>query len=72
DSDPALVVCSARSRDAVPAEFAGRTLVVDDAAVVAAVADRPAGAVEDTERLTTLEPDHTAYVIYTSGSTGRP
>ncbi|WP_190078767.1 non-ribosomal peptide synthetase, partial [Streptomyces daghestanicus] len=72
DSDPALVVCPTGSRAVVPAEFADRVLVVDDTAVVAAVADRPAGAVEDAERLMPLEPEHTAYVIYTSGSTGRP
>ncbi|WP_280881889.1 non-ribosomal peptide synthetase [Streptomyces pseudovenezuelae] len=72
DSDPALVVCSARSRHVVPEEFADRTLVVDDQAVVDAVAGRRAGAIEDAERLGALEPDHAAYVIYTSGSTGRP
>ncbi|MGP2442999.1 amino acid adenylation domain-containing protein, partial [Streptomyces sp. JW3] len=72
DSDPALVVCSARTRGSVPEEFADRALVVDDPAVADAVAGRRPGAVEDAERLGPLEPEHAAYVIYTSGSTGRP
>ncbi|MFD6286392.1 amino acid adenylation domain-containing protein, partial [Streptomyces sp. NPDC060205] len=44
-----------------------RTVVVDDPAVVAALAGLPARAPE-----VVTSPDQLAYVIYTSGSTGRP
>ncbi|OLT25622.1 hypothetical protein BJF79_44100 [Actinomadura sp. CNU-125] len=38
----------------------------------AALADRPAAAPTDADRLVPLRPAHPAYVIYTSGSTGTP
>ncbi|MFJ2192060.1 amino acid adenylation domain-containing protein [Kitasatospora sp. NPDC087861] len=62
DADPALVVCDGKSRDAVPEEFADRSVVIDEvdlAAVPDAVPPQ-------------VGPDDAAYVIYTSGSTGTP
>ncbi|WP_446678609.1 amino acid adenylation domain-containing protein, partial [Actinoplanes nipponensis] len=47
-------------------------LVIDDPAVLADSAGRPATPVTDAERSAPLLPQHPAYVIYTSGSTGRP
>ncbi|MCB5182200.1 amino acid adenylation domain-containing protein [Streptomyces antimicrobicus] len=47
-------------------------LRLDDPAVAASVADRPAGDLTDTDRTAPLDVRHPAYVIYTSGSTGRP
>jgi nonribosomal peptide synthetase CepA len=61
-ADPMLVVCQGKTRDAVPAEFADRLVVIDEldlTEVPNAVLPR-------------LGPRHAAYVIYTSGSTGTP
>jgi acyl-coenzyme A synthetase/AMP-(fatty) acid ligase len=46
--------------------------VVDDPAIVAAVAACAGGEVTDADRIAGLRLAHPAYVIYTSGSTGTP
>ncbi|WP_433732007.1 amino acid adenylation domain-containing protein [Actinoplanes sp. CA-051413] len=50
----------------------GATLVLDDPAVVAAVAELPGDDLAESERSGPLLAAHPAYVIFTSGSTGRP
>ena len=62
DADPVLVVCAARTRAAVPAEFVARLVVVDELGL----AQGPGA------ELPHVGPDDAAYVIYTSGSTGTP
>ncbi|GIF17045.1 non-ribosomal peptide synthetase [Actinoplanes teichomyceticus] len=62
DADPALVVCAGKTREAVPAAFADRLLVVDEMDLTGGSA----------ARLPRVRPGDAAYVIYTSGSTGRP
>ncbi|GAA5702302.1 linear gramicidin synthase subunit B [Streptomyces avermitilis] len=67
DVAPPVLVCTRAARDAVPPDFTGRLVVVDD----------PAGAevegpVTDHGHTRPLTADHAAYVIYTSGSTGTP
>jgi nonribosomal peptide synthetase CepA len=62
DADPALVLCAEKTRGAVPEEFAGRLVVVDEA-------DLSGGLDAELPR---ARPEGAAYVIYTSGSTGTP
>jgi amino acid adenylation domain-containing protein/non-ribosomal peptide synthase protein (TIGR01720 family) len=62
NAEPMLVVCQGATREAVPAEFADRLVVVDEldlAGTPSAVLPR-------------VGPRDAAYVIYTSGSTGTP
>ncbi|MFP8960444.1 amino acid adenylation domain-containing protein, partial [Streptomyces nanhaiensis] len=47
-------------------------VVLDDPAVEADLAARPAGRLTDTERPGPTSPSDIAYIIHTSGSTGRP
>ncbi|MGW0927659.1 non-ribosomal peptide synthase/polyketide synthase [Streptomyces sp. NPDC002644] len=47
-------------------------LVLDEAAVRAALSEEPAETSEPVARFPEPDPEHTAYVIHTSGSTGRP
>ncbi|MGW2231975.1 amino acid adenylation domain-containing protein, partial [Streptomyces formicae] len=72
DADPAVLVCAAATRDAVPEGFAGHVVVVDEPATAERIAACAEGPVRDAERLSPLAEAHAAYVIYTSGSTGRP
>ncbi|WYW13956.1 amino acid adenylation domain-containing protein [Amycolatopsis coloradensis] len=61
-SDPMLVVCQGKTRDAVPEEFADRLVVLDELGLSAAPdVVLPKVGMRDA-----------AYVIYTSGSTGTP
>ncbi|MFJ8013284.1 amino acid adenylation domain-containing protein [Streptomyces sp. NPDC096339] len=62
DADPVLVVCDGKTRDAVPEEFADRSVAIDEVDLSAGpdAVSPPVG------------PDDAAYVIYTSGSTGTP
>ncbi|RSM42864.1 non-ribosomal peptide synthetase [Actinoplanes sp. ATCC 53533] len=62
DADPVSVICVGKTREAVPAEFADRLIVVDEVEPAAG----PDG------KLPRVGPDDAAYVIYTSGSTGTP
>ncbi|MER7707473.1 amino acid adenylation domain-containing protein [Kitasatospora sp. NPDC097605] len=62
DTDPVLVVCERGTRDAVPGEFADRSVVLDDLDLAAGPDAVAPGA----------RPRDAAYVIYTSGSTGTP
>ncbi|MDN0200181.1 amino acid adenylation domain-containing protein [Streptomyces sp. S.PNR 29] len=72
DSDPAVVLCLAHTRDVVPEWYTGRVVVTDDPAVAEAVGAYDGGPVGDDERTVPLRAGNAAYVIYTSGSTGRP
>jgi amino acid adenylation domain-containing protein/non-ribosomal peptide synthase protein (TIGR01720 family) len=68
DARPVLVLTTT--------EASGRAdmarLVLDEPAVVDALAGSPAGAPTDSDRVRPLSAASPAYVIYTSGSTGRP
>ncbi|MFF0724261.1 amino acid adenylation domain-containing protein [Streptomyces sp. NPDC004134] len=70
DADPAVVLCTSATRDALPDGL--RTVVLDDPAVAAEVAAYRGGVPAADERRGPLTADHAAYVIYTSGSTGTP
>ncbi|KPI15766.1 amino acid adenylation domain protein [Actinobacteria bacterium OK074] len=72
DSAPAVVLCTTRTRPAVPTGTPGRVVALDDPATAGAVAGQAGGPLRPTERLAPLGADHAAYVIYTSGSTGAP
>ncbi|MFH8407407.1 amino acid adenylation domain-containing protein [Streptomyces sp. NPDC018019] len=72
DAEPAVVLCTTRTRAAVPAGAGGGPVVLDDPAVAGAVARRAGGSLTDAERAAPLGVDNAAYVIYTSGSTGVP
>ncbi|MEV5976565.1 amino acid adenylation domain-containing protein [Streptomyces sp. NPDC052114] len=72
DTDPAVVVCTERSRAAVPAGFTGRVVVTDDPRTADEVRRRAGGPVRDEERAAPLAVANAAYVIHTSGSTGTP
>ncbi|MER7668259.1 amino acid adenylation domain-containing protein [Kitasatospora sp. NPDC096128] len=62
DADPVLVLCEGKTRDAVPEEFADRSVVIDEVDLAAGPdAVPPQVGAQDA-----------AYVIYTSGSTGTP
>jgi nonribosomal peptide synthetase CepB len=61
DSVPGIVVCTTKTRSAVPADFAGAVVVLDEPFAVEPETVLP--------RVTTGDG---AYVIYTSGSTGVP
>ncbi|MEU7260748.1 non-ribosomal peptide synthetase [Streptomyces rimosus] len=60
DSGPAAVLCTGATRPVLPADAAGRTVVLDE---VGAAGTVPQGR---------LDADDLAYVMYTSGSTGTP
>ncbi|MFH9425588.1 amino acid adenylation domain-containing protein [Streptomyces sp. NPDC017529] len=72
DTEPVAVLCTLATRPAVPEDYGGRIVVLDDPAVAADVARCTDGPVADAERLAPLRAAHTAYVIHTSGSTGTP
>ncbi|WP_125530701.1 non-ribosomal peptide synthetase [Streptomyces sp. WAC 06725] len=72
DAEPAVVLCTTRTRSALPDGAGGSTVVLDDPAEAAAVARRAGGSLSDAERPAPLGVDNAAYVIYTSGSTGVP
>nr|WP_078593585.1 non-ribosomal peptide synthetase [Streptomyces sp. NRRL S-920] len=72
DAAPAVVVCTERSRGAVPAGFTGRVVVTDAPRVAGEVRRCAGGPLRDEERTAPLRPSNAAYVIYTSGSTGAP
>ncbi|MFD1147728.1 amino acid adenylation domain-containing protein [Saccharothrix hoggarensis] len=67
DASPALLLTSTAVADQLPEAHDGEVLVLDDPAVVDALADQPGGDLD-----VTADPLHPAYVIYTSGSTGKP
>ncbi|OKI00760.1 non-ribosomal peptide synthetase [Streptomyces sp. CB02923] len=72
DAGPPVVLCTTQTRHVVPDGFAGRVVVLDDAAEAAGIAALPGGPLTDAERTAPLRPAHAAYVTYTSGSTGQP
>ncbi|MCX4970736.1 amino acid adenylation domain-containing protein [Streptomyces sp. NBC_00654] len=61
NSAPEVLVCTSTTRAVVPAEFAGRVLVLDELP-----------AADPGVELSPVAPEDAAYVIYTSGSTGVP
>ncbi|WP_035796832.1 non-ribosomal peptide synthetase [Kitasatospora mediocidica] len=69
DAAPALLLTD--SRTSLP-RTAVEPVLLDDPAVVAALAEHADAALTQAERLRPLGPQNAAYVIYTSGSTGRP
>ncbi|MFE3877330.1 amino acid adenylation domain-containing protein [Kitasatospora sp. NPDC059146] len=71
DSRAALVLTTADAAERLPDTGAPR-LLLDSAAHLADLADRPGTPFTTAERVRPLSADHTAYVIYTSGSTGLP
>ncbi|MFB1049048.1 amino acid adenylation domain-containing protein [Streptomyces chrestomyceticus] len=72
DADPAVVLCAADTRHAVPGDCAAHVADLDDPAVTGALARRKGGFVTQAERRTPLGADNAAYLIYTSGTTGVP
>ncbi|MGY0065356.1 amino acid adenylation domain-containing protein [Streptomyces sp. QTS137] len=70
DAAPVLLVTET---DLVPRLTGGvPTVVLDDPAVEADLAARPADGLTDAERRGPTSPSDIAYIIHTSGSTGRP
>ncbi|MEU0337023.1 amino acid adenylation domain-containing protein [Streptomyces sp. NPDC006193] len=70
DAAPVLLV----TETALAARFTGGVpaVVLDDPAVEADLAARPAGGLTDSDRRGATSPSDIAYIIHTSGSTGRP
>ncbi|WP_284334472.1 AMP-binding protein, partial [Dyella flagellata] len=59
-------------RDVTLSVTAPCVLPLDEAAVIAQLAQQDARDLDDAQRVRPLQPMHPAYVIYTSGSTGKP
>ncbi|MFH8347764.1 amino acid adenylation domain-containing protein [Streptomyces sp. NPDC018045] len=72
DAGPAVALCAADTRHAVPDGRAAPVVDLADPAVTDALARRAGGFVTQAERRTPLGADHAAYLIYTSGTTGVP
>ncbi|MEE1928325.1 amino acid adenylation domain-containing protein [Streptomyces sp. TRM 70351] len=70
DAAPVLLVTETGSRPHPAGDVPA--LVLDDPAVAADLAARPAGELTGPERPGPRSPSDTAYIIHTSGSTGRP
>ncbi|MEY9927498.1 amino acid adenylation domain-containing protein/non-ribosomal peptide synthase protein (TIGR01720 family) [Catenulispora sp. GP43] len=79
DADPALVIATRETADALPEGW--DPLILPDTSLNDSTltdgdqtsdADLLEADLTDADRLRPLMPDHPAYVIYTSGSTGRP
>ncbi|CAM5357910.1 amino acid adenylation domain-containing protein [Streptomyces chartreusis] len=62
DAAPPVLLCTARTRATVPADYPGRIVVLDELDDSAPTA----------EPFAAVPPEQAAYVIYTSGSTGAP
>ncbi|MFF1698764.1 amino acid adenylation domain-containing protein [Streptomyces sp. NPDC058257] len=72
DVAPSVLICVRESRDAVPDEFTGQLVILDDPLSSQTVAEYPDSRMRDAERHTPLTASNAAYIIYTSGSTGTP
>ncbi|MFI7409575.1 amino acid adenylation domain-containing protein [Streptomyces sp. NPDC049627] len=72
DVAPPVVVCTRATRDAVPPQYPGHVVVLDDPGTARAIAGHADGPVTDRDRRAPLRAAHAAYTIYTSGSTGTP
>ncbi|WP_275562196.1 non-ribosomal peptide synthetase, partial [Streptomyces sp. 5-6(2022)] len=71
-AQPALLITSHDLRHRLPDTTGVPRLVIDDPTVAERLAQQPASALTDAERMWPLRAEHPAYVIYTSGSTGAP
>ena len=71
DARPVITVTDVATSGGLPGD-GPPPVVIDDPAVTAAVAARPARDVTDADRVVPLRLANPAYVIYTSGSTGTP
>ncbi|MER7792297.1 amino acid adenylation domain-containing protein [Streptomyces sp. NPDC097640] len=72
DTQPVLILSTRLAASALPQGASAPILLLDDAALTEALADRPIANPTDTHRVRELRPYSSSYVIYTSGSTGRP
>ncbi|GGN88978.1 non-ribosomal peptide synthetase [Nocardia rhizosphaerihabitans] len=72
DSGARWVLTESSVAESVPAEFAGRRIVLDRPDLVAEAAAYAPEPVDDEDRVAPLLSGCAAYVIYTSGSTGKP
>ncbi|MGX9891589.1 amino acid adenylation domain-containing protein, partial [Streptomyces sp. NPDC002276] len=72
DADPVLVLTDVATAALLPHDGTARRVLLDEPAVLGAVADQGGGDLSDRDRLSPVVPAHPAYVIYTSGSTGQP
>ncbi|MGW5153437.1 amino acid adenylation domain-containing protein, partial [Rhodococcus koreensis] len=70
DCGAPIGITTAALRDNLPDST--QWLVLDDDAVIDALASYSPEPLQDSDRVAALSVDHPAYVIYTSGSTGRP
>ncbi|WP_409055756.1 amino acid adenylation domain-containing protein [Streptomyces sp. SYP-A7185] len=77
DVAPPVLVCLRQTRDAVPADYTGQLVVLDDPSVIREVSGDADGGPEQgleqgAKERAPLTAANAAYVIYTSGSTGVP
>ncbi|KUN00172.1 non-ribosomal peptide synthetase [Streptomyces yokosukanensis] len=70
DAAPALLVTETGLAEQLHGDVPA--VLLDDPAVQADLAARPAGALTDADRTGPTSPEDIAYIIHTSGSTGRP
>ncbi|MGH3684924.1 MAG: amino acid adenylation domain-containing protein [Pseudonocardiaceae bacterium] len=72
DAQPALLLTTTQTENALPDIALTTRLVLDDPNTVTLLSENTERDPTDTDRTTSLRPEHPAYVIYTSGSTGTP
>ncbi|MBB5959617.1 amino acid adenylation domain-containing protein/non-ribosomal peptide synthase protein (TIGR01720 family) [Saccharothrix tamanrassetensis] len=72
DAHPALVLTHIRTAARIPQDITTPQWVIDHPDTTEMLGEYPDTDPTDTDRTTSLLPQHPAYVIYTSGSTGTP